>query len=266
MLTVKENIAFIDSHTHLDIVTARHPECIAWLQQVKCLPVSWSYAGNSPSVQELKKYLHYQAEIIRQLNSRGLPCFFLTGIHPRSLPPDLTPEEVRDLLNPHLDNPLCLGIGEIGIETGSTHEQEILCAQLALAPEVVQRGKVLGLHTPKEKKLQITRSLLSLLESYQDCSSSMVIDHCTQETVGMVLERGFWAGVTMNPAKTSALELDEMLPASAAGADKIILNTDSGNKFFENLYDYYVHFKHPVMLKENLARTNALQFFRLRAA
>ena len=260
-------IQFIDSHLHLDNVAEEHPGRIAWLAAALCLPISWAFSRNVPTRDALAAYLGNQAAAIKKINTDGLACFYLSGIHPRNITPDLLPEDIPGLLLPFVDDPLCLGIGEIGLEDGSAREREMLASQLALAPEVVKRGKVLGLHTPRNNKSAITREILGLLEPYGEFRDHMVVDHCSTETIGLVLESGLWAGVTLNSAKTSALELNRMLAAYALRSGRLLLNTDSGTEFHEDLAAYHQSscgISYPTARK--ITRDNALAFFGLQSS
>jgi hypothetical protein len=107
-----------DSHIHLDVIDRKHLVKIQWFNQNRCGVVSWAYVDRPDSVSALKAGLRAHAHCVRQHHSEGLRCHYLTGIHPRSIPPDLNPEHIRPVLEAHLDDPLCRGIGEIGLETG----------------------------------------------------------------------------------------------------------------------------------------------------
>jgi Tat protein secretion system quality control protein TatD with DNase activity len=73
---------FIDSHVHLDHMVEDNPDRIEWLKNNGCVTVSWALSINLESLQDLKHYLKAQAGLIQKLNKKGLPCYFLTGIHP----------------------------------------------------------------------------------------------------------------------------------------------------------------------------------------
>ena len=108
----------IDSHVHLDLIERHHPHRIQWLKENGCRVVSWSYFEGIDSTSQLKECLESKAQCLGKLSAGGLACHYLTGVHPRSIPPDLIPEQIETLLKPHLADPLCKGIGEIELETG----------------------------------------------------------------------------------------------------------------------------------------------------
>jgi len=127
---------------------------------------------------------------MEELAAGGLGCFLLAGVHPRNIPPDLRPEAVRDLVLPRLDHSLCVGVGEIGLETGSPREEEIFAAHLELGLEVAQRGKVFGVHTPRGGKKDRIAQVRQILGGYPGLAERTVVDHCAPETAGNVLAGG----------------------------------------------------------------------------
>jgi len=91
-----------------------------------------------------------------------------------------------------------LGIGEIGLNKNSRNELEILDAHLALAAE---HNLLVLVHTPHlEDKLKGTKLIMDAIRNHARLDPSRVlIDHVEEHTVRHVLDRGFWAGMTLYP-------------------------------------------------------------------
>jgi len=229
--------AFVDSHIHLDRLYKKAPAAIPAMRNTGCLPVSWAFGQGIESIEELERYLVHQARTIEEINRKCLPCFFLTGVHPRNIPSDLRPGDVPRLLFPHLDHPLCLGMGEIGLEKGGSQEREILLAHLEMAPEVMNRGQVFGVHTPRADKLPITGLILDILKDFSSFKDRILVDHCTPETIDPVLRSGFWAGITLSPVKSSVCDLQTIAARHPQYLDRMVLNTDSGDALYHDLSD-----------------------------
>jgi len=227
---------FIDSHVHMDHVEEENPERIAWFKAKGCVTVSWALSSRIESVEDLNAYLEAQADLIQKLNKSGLPCYFLTGIHPRSIPSQIKVNEVDILLNPFLENPYCLGLGEIGLETGHSKEKIVFAEQLALASKLKNKGIRIGIHTPRNNKVEITFEILRVLNSYPGLEQIIVIDHCSSENIGYVLKAGYWAGVTLSPVKASFHDLKKIIERYPDRLNKIMCNTDSGTGFYDDLY------------------------------
>lgn len=106
--------------------------------------------------------------------------------------------DVMALLPEFLDKPNVLGVGEIGLNKNSKNEMTILEEQIALAAE---HDQLILVHTPHlEDKLKGTRHILDALRRDGRISPERVlIDHVEEHTVGMVLDAGYWAGMTLYP-------------------------------------------------------------------
>ncbi len=259
-------VRLVDGHCHLDHVVQTHPERIRWMIEHGCAAVGWSFAHRIETEADLRRYWASQVEAVGAARRQGLVCVFLAGVHPRNIPGDLRPERVAGLLRPLLDHPLCRGIGEIGLETASEREKEVLEAQLELAPELAQRGHVLGVHTPRSDKPRVTREVLEVLGRYPAARPLALVDHCTPETAPWVLDAGYRAGMSLSPAKSSAADVRAVLAERPGAASRIVLNTDSGTRFFEDLARFA---EAPAMDRETaerVTRRNALAFFRLEGA
>lgn len=90
-----------------------------------------------------------------------------------------------------------LGIGEIGLNKNTKNELLILEEQIALAES---HNQLVLVHTPHlEDKLKGTRLIMDALSASRIDPGRILIDHVEEHTVGEVLDRGFWAGMTLYP-------------------------------------------------------------------
>jgi predicted metal-dependent TIM-barrel fold hydrolase len=107
-------------------------------------------------------------------------------------------EEVIALIPEFLDRSNVLGIGEIGLNKNSRNELKVLEMHVDLAARYDQLVLV---HTPHlEDKLKGTRLILDVLKSDKRIRPNrVIIDHIEEHTVGLVLDAGFWAGMTLYP-------------------------------------------------------------------
>lgn len=252
----------IDSHVHLRLLYKYNPERIGWLVSQNCRVISWAFGGNIGSVSDLKHYLDMRRSVFEGLRRRGLDCYHLCGIHPRKIPSDLHPESVAGLLSPFLEDARCLGIGEIGLETGTAREQEILCAQLEFGLSQGRPDIRFGIHTPRLQKETITEQLFGILAPYEtELAPMAVIDHCTPETIGDVLSRGYHAGISLSRNKSSENDLIRMMDHFSRDSDRIMCNTDSSREFFEDLILASRSAKLKPQVAENIFFATAAQFF-----
>ena len=253
----------VDSHVHFDLIQRDHPEHVAWLKTKGCAVVSWAYFEGVSSVGDLAARLAAKARCIHSQSAAGMQCHYLVGVHPRSIPQDLKPEAIGKMLAPFFDDPLCRGIGEVGLETATSIEREVLIAQLEIGRQRVSHGNVIGVHTPRSNKPAITAATLALLEGYQDLAPVLVVDHCNAETIGGVLDAGFWAGVTLSPPKTAWAEMCAIAATEADRIDRIMLNTDSGSAAFDDVVGNRDATDLPEEVREKLFLGNAMRFYGL---
>ena len=97
-----------------------------------------------------------------------------------------------------LDKPTVLGFGEIGLNKNSRNELAVFEEQVAVAAEY---GQLILVHTPHlEDKLKGTRLIMDAVERNGKIDPGRVlIDHVEEHTIKLVLDRGFWAGMTLYP-------------------------------------------------------------------
>ncbi len=144
----------------------------------------------------------------------------------------LNPKEAEDLalaadvlamIPGFLARPNVLGIGEIGLNRNTRNELRVLEQHIDLA---VKHDQLILVHTPHlEDKLKGTRLILDLLRSHAGVKPDrVIIDHVEEHTVTLVLDRGFWAGITLYPdSKSSPPRAVDMLEYT--GGERLWLNS-----------------------------------------
>jgi uncharacterized protein len=139
----------------------------------------------------------------------GLPHFCWLCINPKEAEDVGLAREVLALIPEFLDGPNVLGIGEIGLNKNSRNELEVLEMHIDLA---ARHDQLILVHTPHlEDKLKGTRLTLDALKNHPGIRPErVIIDHVEEHTVGMVLDAGFWAGMTLYPGSkcSSARAID----------------------------------------------------------
>jgi predicted metal-dependent TIM-barrel fold hydrolase len=114
-----------------------------------------------------------------------------------------------------------VAIVEIGYDEQTPLEDKYFRLQLELAKELDLPVMV---HTPhRDKKRGTTRSM-DVCEEHGLDPAKVVIDHNNEETVGEVLQRGFWAGFSIYPStKMGNARMVEIL--KQYGAERIIVDS-----------------------------------------
>ena len=127
----------------------------------------------------------------------GIAHYCWLCINPKEAEDPAFAREVMKLIPEFLDKPNVLGIGEIGLNKNSRNELIILEEQIELAK---QHERLILVHTPHlEDKLKGTRMTMDALVNAGIDPGRVLIDHVEEHTVAEVLDRGFWAGMTLYP-------------------------------------------------------------------
>ena len=135
---------------------------------------------------------------------------------------------------------------------------------MEMGREVVNRGKVLGVHTPRQNKNRITLQTLSLLAAFVDVKAHIVVDHCSLKTIENVLAMGFKAGVTLSAEKATAKEELQIIRNNDESIQQIMLNTDSGTQVYDDLFMLRQSADLPDNIITMITRTSAGRFFGIR--
>jgi uncharacterized protein len=97
-----------------------------------------------------------------------------------------------------LDRPNVVGIGEIGLNRVTRNELATFEDHVALA---VEHDQLIHIHTPHlEDKYKGTRVIVETLAANSAVVPGRVmVDHAEEHTIELILERGFWTGLTLYP-------------------------------------------------------------------
>ena len=152
-----------------------------------------------------------------------LPHFSWLCLNPKEAEDLALARDVLALIPEFLDRPNVLGIGEIGLNRNTRNELAVLEQHIELA---VRHDQLILVHTPHlEDKLKGTRLTLDALRAHPGVKPErVIIDHVEEHTVKLVLDRGFWAGITLYPhSKASGPRAVDMIECGAA--DRLWVNS-----------------------------------------
>lgn len=152
----------------------------------------------------------------------GLKMYPAVGIHPRCIPPDY------GIVLEYLENGEWRAFGEIGLELVNDEEIDLLTAQLKIAEKL---DVPCIIHTPRGEKVKATRKTIEILDKLSFPEELAVIDHVNFETLDMVLETGYWVGLTVQPGKLSADDVARIV--ADHGPERFMLNSDAGYRDVE---------------------------------
>jgi len=111
--------------------------------------------------------------------------------------------QVLAIIPEFLGKPNVLGIGEIGLNRVTRNELATFKDHVALA---LAHDQMIHIHTPHlEDKYKGTKVMVDTLAADGRVEPNRVmVDHAEEHTIEMILDNGFWTGVTLYPVtKTS---------------------------------------------------------------
>ncbi len=127
--------------------------------------------------------------------------------------------QVLDLIPRYLDRPNVLGIGEIGLNRVTRNELDTFNDHVNLA---LDHNQPIHIHTPHlEDKYKGTRVIVdALMANPRVVPHQVMVDHAEEHTIRMILENGFWTGITLYPT-TKATPARAIDMIERYGADRI---------------------------------------------
>ena len=183
-------------------MVSRTTDDYARMAQAGCVaitePAFWAGFDRS-SAQGFFDYFRQLTEFEpKRAEQYGIQHYCWICINPKEAEDVGFAREVLKIVPEFLDKPSVLGVGEIGLNKNSRNELVILEEQLAIAAD---HDQLVLVHTPHlEDKLKGTRLILDAIRNQGRIDPGRVlIDHVEEHTVELVLDRGFWAGMTLYP-------------------------------------------------------------------
>lgn len=216
-------VRFIDSHTHVYLRSAQDLESMsaAGVEGV----VVCSYFPVKPTGPSTLVDLHrwITEDESKRLENYGLTSRAAIGIHPRSIPFSGV-DEVLDNISSFFERKKAFALGEVGLETASEEEKDVLVKQIAIANKY---DLPIIFHTPRQNKGEIFEKLIKLILKGKVDLGKVIIDHLTAELVARMRDIGANAGLTVQPGKMT--EKDAASIVRSFGPEGITINSDLSN-------------------------------------
>ncbi|MEY9965211.1 putative metal-dependent TIM-barrel fold hydrolase [Streptacidiphilus sp. MAP12-16] len=128
---------------------------------------------------------------------------------------------VLDVLPRYLAKDSVLAVGEVGYDSMTPAEDEVLARQLELA--LAQRLPVL-VHTPHRDKAAGTTRTLDVVKEAGLAPEDVLIDHLNEVTIRQVADSGCWMGFSIYPeTKMDPERMVRLL--TEFGTDRILVNS-----------------------------------------
>jgi predicted metal-dependent TIM-barrel fold hydrolase len=192
-------VRYIDHHAHM---VSRTTDDYQQLALTGCVAVTepafwagWDRSCGDSVEDYFRQLTEFEPKRAAQY---GIQHYTWLAINPKEADDRTLSRDVLQRIPKFLDRPTVLGIGEIGMNRITRNEIATYTEQVELA---IEHRQLILIHTPHlEDKLKGTRISIEVLGRYREIDPGRVlIDHAEEHTIDMILERGFWAGLTLYP-------------------------------------------------------------------
>ena len=215
---------YIEPHGHMvSRVTDDYVDMVTAGCQCVCEPAFWAGYDRS-SVSGFHDYFCQLTDYEPKRAAKfGLAHYCWLCINPKESEDVQLAAEVIAIIPKFLERSNVLGIGEIGLNKNSRNELKVLEMHVDLA---ARTNQLILVHTPHlEDKFKGTRLILDAIKNDSRIRpEQVIIDHVEEHTVQMVLDTGFWAGMTLYPESkctaARAIDIIEMF-----GSERLWMNS-----------------------------------------
>ncbi|MEA3189178.1 MAG: uncharacterized protein QOD99_3008 [Chthoniobacter sp.] len=190
---------YIEPHAHMvSRVTDDYQAMVTAGCAAICEPAFWAGFDRSSADGFFDYFCQLTEHEPKRAAKFGLPHYCWLCINPKEAEDMRLADDVIALIPQFLEKKNVLGIGEIGLNKNTRNELAVLEKHIDLA---LQHDQLILVHTPHlEDKLKGTRMIVDLLKcDARVRPGRVIIDHVEEHTAGLVLDAGFWAGITLYP-------------------------------------------------------------------
>jgi predicted metal-dependent TIM-barrel fold hydrolase len=256
---------YIDPHIHMVSRTTDDYELLARMGCVAMSEPAFWAGFDRGSVESFRDYFRQLTEFEPKRAAQfGIRHFTWLCINAKEAENVSLSREVIAMIPEFIDKPNVLGIGEIGLNKNTRNEATIFLEHVELAVRYQQQ---ILIHTPHlEDKYQGTRMILDMLTSDSRIQPERVlVDHVEEHTIREVLDRGFWAGMTLYPiTKCTPQRAADMI--EMYGPERLMANSagDWGPSKPTAIPDLIFELRrrgHPRSLIEKIVYDNPRKFF-----
>ena len=145
------------------------------------------------------------------------------GLNPKEANDENLAAEVLEMLPEFASRHGVVAIGELGYDGITDAEEHAYIKQVELGQKL---GLPIMVHTPHRDKHRGTIRSMDVLQDMGIDPNTVIIDHSTEETTKVILDRGYWAGHTVYPETKLTPERFVNLYFDF-GSDRMLLNSSA---------------------------------------
>ncbi|WP_407319676.1 TatD family hydrolase [Isoptericola halotolerans] len=128
---------------------------------------------------------------------------------------------VLDVLPRYLEKDGVVAVGEVGFDSMTDAEEQVMVRQLELAGE---HDLPVMVHTPHRDKVAGTRRTLEIVRQVGLPAERVLVDHLNEKTIDLVDDAGCWAGFSVYP--DTKMDEDRMVAIlDRRGLDRVLVNS-----------------------------------------
>src|SRR5919201_5850049 len=190
---------YIDIHAHMTSRTTDDYEHMALTGCVALTEPAFWAGQDRLSAAAFRAYYEQLTDFEpRRAAKYGVQHYTWLCLNPKEAEDRELARDVLAIIPEYLDRPNVLGIGEIGLNRVTRNELAGFKDHVDLAMEHEQ---LIHIHTPHlEDKWKGTKVIVETLAADQRIEPHRVmVDHAEEHTVDMILDNGFWTGLTLYP-------------------------------------------------------------------
>ncbi|MEP0917854.1 TatD family hydrolase [Leptolyngbya sp. DQ-M1] len=191
------SMMFIDPHIHMSSRTTYDYLVMQQYGVVALIEPSFWLGQPRTSAGTFKDYFNSLVGWERfRAGQFGMRHYCTISINPKEANNEALAEEVMELLPLYAGKEGVVAIGEIGFDEITKAEEKYFRLQLELAKEL---DKLVLVHTPHRNKKEGTTLSMDICLEHGINPQRVIIDHCNEETVEEVVNRGFWCAFSIYP-------------------------------------------------------------------
>lgn len=209
---------YLDLHAHM---VSRTTDDYTQMAQTGCVavtePAFWP-GWDRISADGFEDYFRHLTEFEPARAARyGIQHYTWLCLNPKEGEDRKLAQEVLARIPKYLNRPNVLGIGEIGLNRVTVNEIATFKDHVELA---LAHRQLILIHTPHlEDKYKGTRTIIETLLTFKGITPNQIlIDHAEEHTIEMILDNGFWTGLTLYPqTKVSPQRAVDMIEQHGPG-------------------------------------------------
>jgi predicted metal-dependent TIM-barrel fold hydrolase len=223
----------VDSHTHLNELTWSNLNEMYLAGIRKIVSPIHLDAGKAVSSDVIREMWDYLFDIhMPRADKNFIKVYGLIGVSMVSTPKD-DPTDLFKILPEYINRPDVVGIGEIGFEPNSRtckdldQQERLFQIQLQIAKNI---GTTVVVHVPNppDKKKEFTARSLKVIKESGISITKVVIDHCSDMNIKMVLDAGAHAAISVQPWRNMTPQLAAEL-VQKFGSERVMIDSDCGS-------------------------------------